>query len=176
MTKEKFEIKKPFIEYKNDGQSFDKNLKIKKAGIEYNLYDSIQANREDTDIYETLKKYGSIEPLQRTNQAMYGDFTTFKGLRNLQDQRIELEQLFENLPIETRREFDHNINNFIQNGEEYFTKKIKEETEKQKIQTQEKKEEKIEEKEPKYRDWETDRKSTRLNSSHRSLSRMPSSA
>ena len=31
-------------------------------------------------------------------------------------------------------------------------------------------------KENKYRDWETDRKSTRLNSSHRSLSRMPSSA
>ena len=30
--------------------------------------------------------------------------------------------------------------------------------------------------EPAYRDWETDRKSTRLNSSHRSLSRMPSSA
>ena len=30
--------------------------------------------------------------------------------------------------------------------------------------------------EPEYRDWETDRKSTRLNSSHRSLSRMPSSA
>ena len=29
---------------------------------------------------------------------------------------------------------------------------------------------------PHYRDWETDRKSTRLNSSHRSLSRMPSSA
>ena len=27
-----------------------------------------------------------------------------------------------------------------------------------------------------YRDWETDRKSTRLNSSHRSLTRMPSSA
>ena len=27
-----------------------------------------------------------------------------------------------------------------------------------------------------YRDWETDRKSTRLNSRHRSLSRMPSSA
>ena len=27
-----------------------------------------------------------------------------------------------------------------------------------------------------YRDWGTDRKSTRLNSSHRSLSRMPSSA
>ena len=27
-----------------------------------------------------------------------------------------------------------------------------------------------------YRDWETDRKSTRLNSSHRSLARMPSSA
>ena len=30
--------------------------------------------------------------------------------------------------------------------------------------------------ESQYRDWETDRKSTRLNSSHRSLSRMPSSA
>ena len=29
---------------------------------------------------------------------------------------------------------------------------------------------------PGYRDWETDRKSTRLNSSHLKLSRMPSSA
>ena len=29
---------------------------------------------------------------------------------------------------------------------------------------------------PNYRDWETDRKSTRLNSSHPSVSRMPSSA
>ena len=29
---------------------------------------------------------------------------------------------------------------------------------------------------PKYRDWETDRKSTRLNSSHITRSRMPSSA
>ena len=29
---------------------------------------------------------------------------------------------------------------------------------------------------PKYRDWETDRKSTRLNSSHSAKSRMPSSA
>ena len=34
----------------------------------------------------------------------------------------------------------------------------------------------LEENEQIYRDWETDRKSTRLNSSHRSLSRMPSSA
>ena len=31
-------------------------------------------------------------------------------------------------------------------------------------------------KEGEYRDWETDRKSTRLNSSHLKLSRMPSSA
>ena len=29
---------------------------------------------------------------------------------------------------------------------------------------------------PRYRDWETDRKSTRLNSSHSGESRMPSSA
>ena len=29
---------------------------------------------------------------------------------------------------------------------------------------------------PTYRDWETDRKSTRLNSSHSAKSRMPSSA
>ena len=34
----------------------------------------------------------------------------------------------------------------------------------------------IKKEEKKYRDWETDRKSTRLNSSHLKLSRMPSSA
>ena len=36
--------------------------------------------------------------------------------------------------------------------------------------------ESVKKEERRYRDWETDRKSTRLNSSHRSLSRMPSSA
>ena len=39
-----------------------------------------------------------------------------------------------------------------------------------------KEEKSIENQDAPYRDWETDRKSTRLNSSHRSLSRMPSSA
>ena len=34
----------------------------------------------------------------------------------------------------------------------------------------------IEDGAPSYRDWETDRKSTRLNSSHSAKSRMPSSA
>ena len=34
----------------------------------------------------------------------------------------------------------------------------------------------IEDTAPLYRDWETDRKSTRLNSSHSAKSRMPSSA
>ena len=34
----------------------------------------------------------------------------------------------------------------------------------------------MEQKLPAYRDWETDRKSTRLNSSHSAKSRMPSSA
>ena len=38
------------------------------------------------------------------------------------------------------------------------------------------KERKIKTEKPKYRDWETDRKSTRLNSSHEIPSRMPSSA
>ena len=54
--------------------------------------------------------------------------------------------------------------------------------EEKKVEKKTKKIEKVEEikkeakKDVKYRDWETDRKSTRLNSSHRSLSRMPSSA
>ena len=34
----------------------------------------------------------------------------------------------------------------------------------------------LQKKNPSYRDWETDRKSTRLNSSHEIPSRMPSSA
>ena len=51
---------------------------------------------------------------------------------------------------------------------------IEEHKERETLLEKEEKEEKIEE--IIYRDWETDRKSTRLNSSHRSLSRMPSSA
>ena len=52
----------------------------------------------------------------------------------------------------------------------YWRNKIYSEEEREKLWLQ-----KLD-KEETYRDWETDRKSTRLNSSHRSLSRMPSSA
>ena len=59
---------------------------------------------------------------------------------------------------------------FIEQIEEIANAKPKEE----KLSELEKANKLIQEKT--YRDWETDRKSTRLNSSHRSLSRMPSSA
>ena len=48
---------------------------------------------------------------------------------------------------------------------EYYRKKIYSEEEREKLWI-----------EKPYRDWETDRKSTRLNSSHSAKSRMPSSA
>ena len=47
------------IERKRMAQDFNKEeITVTKAGKEINVYNFIQENREDTEIYPTLEKYG----------------------------------------------------------------------------------------------------------------------
>lgn len=106
-------------------QSFDKNnIKTRKAGVEYNNYDKIQEAREDTEIYETLEKYGCLDKIMLNKEGVYGDFTKFKGLRELKEQQEMAENMFNRLPLEVRKEFQNDKSLFMRDGEKWIKNKI----------------------------------------------------
>lgn len=116
--------------FKRFNQDFDKNETLTKAGKTFCVYDKIQEAREDTEIIPTLKKYGCIPVTTTDNDSMYQDFTQLQDLRGVLDRKIAAENAFYNLPIEIRREFDHNIDRFVKEGENYIKKRReKEQTE-----------------------------------------------
>lgn len=113
---------------KRKSQSFDKaNITLKKAGKEINVYDAIQANREDTEIYPTLEKYGCIDRMMLNSEGVYADFTIFKGLREIKEQQEMANNMFYNLPLEIRQVFNNDKNIFMRDGEKWLKNKINEE-------------------------------------------------
>ena len=108
-------------------QTFDKdNIFLEKAGVKTNVYDLIQANREDTEIIPTLEKYGCIDRMMLNVEDVYGEFGKFKELRDIQEQQKYAQNLWDNLPIETRREFNHDKYLFVKNGEKWLKNKLEE--------------------------------------------------
>lgn len=112
-------------------QYFDKEkITLKKAGKEFNVYDFIQEGRTDTEIYPTLEKYGCIDRMMLDSKGTYDDFTKYGTLRDIKDQQKLAEQMFYNLPLETREHFNNNISTFMKEGENYLKQKISEESKK----------------------------------------------
>lgn len=109
-------------------QNFKKEeIILTKAGKTFNVYDAIQEAREDTEIYPTLEKYGCIDRMMLDTQGIYGDFTTYKGLRELKEQQKLANQMFYNLPLEIRQTFNNDKNIFMKDGEKWLKNKIAEE-------------------------------------------------
>ena len=112
-------------------QTFDKDkIFITKFGQKINVYDMIQENNVDTDIYKIMQKYGYSEEqaksiMAKGKEGIYADLTGINGLRDLEEKSIKAKELWESLPIEERRKYDHNINKFLQNGEETILNEIK---------------------------------------------------
>lgn len=122
---------KPIIERTRMAQTFDKdNITLTKAGKTYNVYDKIQENREDTEIYTTLEKYGCIDRMMLDTQGVYADFQDFKGLREMKEQQIKADQMFNSLPLDVRIQFQNDKNLFMRDGEKWIKSKIDEEKKK----------------------------------------------
>lgn len=122
---------KPLIPRQRMTESFDKEkITITKMGKTYNVYDSIQENREDTEIYPTLEKYGCIPQEQLQTDKVMADFTSYGDLRDLKDQQIMANNMFYSLPFEVRKNFNNDIHTFIKDGPAYIQKKIDEERQK----------------------------------------------
>lgn len=107
-------------------QTFDREkITMKRAGKEINVYEFIQAAREDTEIYEVLEKYGCIDKIKRTDEELYADISSIQkldGLRGMVEQQRMAKEMFERLPLEVRKEFNNSLNEFSLKAPEYLQK------------------------------------------------------
>lgn len=109
-------------------QHFDKDkIMLKKAGQEFNVYDSIQEAREDTELEVTLYKYGCLDRIQMNYNKTFDDFTKFKDLRGSLEQMHAAKEMFYNLPIDVRQKFNNDINQFTKNGEKWLKSEMNKE-------------------------------------------------
>ncbi len=111
------------------GQDFNKDeIFVIKAGKKINCYEEIQKNRDDTEIYPTLEKYGCLERMQLTvndAESLYADLTGQKfELRDILNQQKKANEMWENLPLDVRREFNHSKKEFLTKGKEWLKNKI----------------------------------------------------
>lgn len=129
------------MEFKNKtfreraSQKFDKNkIFFEKCGKKINVYDFIQEGREDTEIYPTLEKYGCIDKMMINKEDVFADYTELQkmqDLRGIKDFEIKAKQMFYNLPLDVRKEFDNDINKFTKGADEFVAKLRQQENEKQ---------------------------------------------
>lgn len=90
------------------------NLQLVEAGTE-DTYDFIQSHADSVDINIILKRFaaGEVDVMSRA-QGVYGDFTnmpsTYADMLNVV---IAGERAFNDLPIETRAQFDHSYQKWL---------------------------------------------------------------
>lgn len=135
---------------KGKTQHFDKdNIFIVQAGKKINVYEMIQANREDTEIYAIMDKYGTKNPLENEyvkgklgvdTQKIYGEFQNI-NLMDAQNALIVTENIWKQLPLEIRNEFGNSKTEFLARGEKWA--KEKENIRKAELEKQQKYEEAI---------------------------------
>lgn len=101
------------------------NPKITKYGQELDVREWIHENNVDCEIYETLEKYGTIKQRSIDMPQLLGEIENL-DLRKHLDREIATGKLWENLPLDVRKEFNHDKNNFAENGETWLKDKIEE--------------------------------------------------
>lgn len=110
-------------------QTFDrKNIFVEKCGKKINCYDAIQAANIDTNIYEVMKKYHCTEDQAAEYMKEKGGVQgVYADIRELQTKMQDIgdaiglvqtaQQMFENLPVEVRKKYGHNLEVFLKEQE-----------------------------------------------------------
>lgn len=109
-------------------QKFDKDICFVKYGKPIKIYDFIQEGAEDCNIYKNLEKYGSIEnvitKMSKLRPQIVADFEETMDLRSIEDKRIAINNIWEQLPIEEKAKFNNNFSDFVDNGYKHYTDEI----------------------------------------------------
>lgn len=103
----------------------DGKRELKKSG-EYNLYAEIQSYADSVSIDYILSRFvnGDESALSRV-QGVYGDFTEMpKTMAELQQRVIDAENLFNNLPLDIRKEYNFSASEFFAQLDSEKTKNI----------------------------------------------------
>jgi len=105
-----------------DGTEDKFELRIDKNGVKNlekvgktNLYEKIQAGLEQTLIYNILERFnaGDTAVLEKA-KGQFGDFTQFPtNLAEAQQQVINAEIMFNELPVKVRKEFNESYTQFL---------------------------------------------------------------
>ena len=107
-------------------QEFDKEkIFVEKAGIKINCYDAIQEAAQDTDIYETLEKYGSLKPIGEKANIVFAKLEEqAQDLRTVY-QKVEAgKKAWERLDAKTREEYGNNAELFANEALDRLNDKI----------------------------------------------------
>lgn len=99
-----------------------------KCGKEINIYDEIQANREDTEIIPTLRKYGNLKPLEVDKKAMFGEFQKME-LRDVYELRDKANEMYNQLPAEIKKQFNNDPREFVEKAPEWLENELKKQQE-----------------------------------------------
>lgn len=116
----------PFLTWKtkpSKGQEFGEPTFIK-HGKEIKVHDFIQEGREDTEIYPTLEKYGSIKKMQTESELVFGDATQIKDLAGAMKIVEEGQKRWQAMSLEDRLIFGNDKERFINEGEQWVKNKI----------------------------------------------------
>lgn len=126
-----YEIKSLFNRKKTKGQEFKRPI-IKKHGKEIDLYNEIQANTEDTEIYKIFEKYNIMEgghipedKLNAEKELVFGDITAIQeetmtgGHINITARNEKLKETWNRLPLQIREEMGFDINKLETAAQKY---------------------------------------------------------
>ena len=107
------------------------NIVFLRNGEEVNIDQYTQEQNIDTTIYDVLKKYkGDMTmtkaELNKLSNRIVEDVSMIKDLNDLYAEKKRAEQVWSNLPLEIRKEFDNNPAKFMKNGINWANQKIKE--------------------------------------------------
>ena len=104
--------------------NFPKEILIELGGKKQDIRKMIKTNAEGTGIYEQIEMYG-LNPIQPIEISEFvQDFTELSGdLRTAIERGQLAKQMFRQLPIEVREEFNNDEDLFMKTGESWINKK-----------------------------------------------------
>ena len=116
---------------KTTGQSFEEDPKIKRNGKMVSLKEYTNTASIDTNIYEVMEKYHgdkafTIEAMKSNAMYISEEMAEIKSMSDALNRTLAAKKVWSELPLEIRKEFANNRQNFLLNGKAWAEKKIKE--------------------------------------------------
>lgn len=116
---------------KSAGQNFEEEPKIKRNGKMVSLKEYTNTASIDTNIYDVMTKYNgdktlTAEAMKSNAMFISEEMAEIKSMSDALNRTIAAKKVWSELPLEIRKEFANNRQNFLLNGKSWAEKKIKE--------------------------------------------------